>query len=96
MTSVVHAFRFCVFCHRESKDQKTAKRSKAKTNHWSEVHNQIKILTVECEHYLETFIPRVASATITMCMRNTLRLFNAYHRKNGFSCQDEYLIRRGP
>ena len=40
----------------------------------------IKNFTPGCEHYVDTFIPRVGPVTIAMCMRNTLRLYNAYHR----------------
>lgn len=38
----------------------------------------IKNFSAEVEEQVETFIPRVGPVTIAMCMRNTLRLYNAY------------------
>lgn len=38
----------------------------------------IKNFSTEVEDKVETFIPRVGPVTIAMCMRNTLRLSNAY------------------
>ncbi len=38
----------------------------------------IKNFESDVEDQVETFIPRVGPVTIAMCMRNTLRLYNAY------------------
>lgn len=48
----------------------------------------IKNFDPECERFVNTFIPRVGPVTIAMCMRNTLRLYNAYHRNHGRACKD--------
>lgn len=38
----------------------------------------IKNFAADVEDQVETFIPRGGLVTIAMCMRNTLRLYNAY------------------
>ena len=40
----------------------------------------IKNFTDEAAEQARVFIPRVGPMTVTMALRNTLRLFNSYHQ----------------
>lgn len=41
----------------------------------------VKNFTPEAEEQAALFIPRVGPVTVAMCMRNTLRLYQSYHRQ---------------